>query len=58
MYSINKTLSYYVNDKFQGIAFSDIDFNDKKYNMAVYVCSMEDEPECVINLLDFKISDV
>ena len=49
----NKTLEYYVDNESEGIAFDNIDFNDKEYNMAVY--TNRSDKESVVQLLDFKM---
>ena len=46
----------YVNDKYQGIAFNNIDFNEKTYHMAVYLNIYTGI--CVVQLLDFKMLSV
>ena len=46
----DKTLEYYVNHKHQGIAFDNIDFNEKVYNMAVSIVTTREK--CTIELLE------
>ena len=48
--AMNKTLSFYINDEYQGIAVQNIDFENKKYNMAIYLYDNRNE----IELMDFQ----
>ena len=44
------TLAFFIDNKYQGVAFKDIDFRNKVFNMAIFMGMPDDE----IELIDFE----
>eukprot|EP01084_Bolivina_argentea_P297262 512103_1 len=54
--TMQKTLGYYVNDKYHGIAFDNIDCKNKTYKMAVCMSNWSYNAEGELELIAFEVT--